>query len=212
MDFTNAVFIGRLTIAAGIVAAIQITLLALMFTVATKPYGPLSDVAYALSPVLMLPLLFAFRHIYQADFSGGSQWAIVLGVLGAAIASINQVIFLLKIIDLKQSMVGYQVGLGLIGVALLLFAVFGRTNAEIPGGITIFGIVVGAAFTMSLFPGIFFLNDFYAMSTGTLDYSTMNPLMYLMLLAAAVSQIGLPVWLILLGRLFLNGRITIPVG
>ena len=124
MDFLSAGLIGKFTIAAGCMAVVQVVLLGLMFTVATKPFGPMSDVAYAITPVLMLPLLFAFRQVYRVEFPSSSQWALILGILGAAVASINQIIFLLKVIDLKQSMFGYSAGIGLMGLSVLLFSLF----------------------------------------------------------------------------------------
>ena len=210
MNFLDAVLVGRLTVAAGIMAAVQISLLILMFAVATNPFGPMSDVAYAITPVLMLPLLLAFRQIHKVEFPGGSQWVLVLGILGIAVASINQIIFLLKVIDLKQSMFGYSAGIGLIGLAILLFSLFNRTLPEISGGFSIFSIVLGAAMTLGLVLGVFFLDEVYAMANGTLRFSPMTPITFLIGLSGAVNQLGLPVWLFMLGRMFLAGKITIP--
>lgn len=209
MDFTSTTFIGRITIAAGVTAAIQIILLILMFSVATEPYGPISDYVYAITPILMIPMMFAFRHIYQAQHVGGSQWALVLGIIGAAIASLNQVVFLLKVIDLKQSMLGASVGIGLIGITILLYSLFSRTSPDFPNWFVIFGVVLGVAMALGLIFGPFFLDDVFALSTGSLDYANMKPIMYLVMLAGAINQLGLPVWLLILGRMFLIGKLNI---
>jgi len=210
MNFSDAGLVGNMTVAAGIMAAVQVILLILMFAVATKPFGPMSDVAYAITPVLMLPLLFAFRQIHQAAFPGGSQWVLVLGILGVAVASINQIIFLLKVIDLKQSMFGYSVGIGLIGLAILLFSLFNRSLPEISGGFSVFSIVLGAVMALGLILGVFFLDEVYAMANGTLSFSPLTPVALLIGLSGAVNQLGLPVWLLMLGRMFLVGKINIP--
>jgi len=210
MNFSDAGLVGNMTVAAGIMAAVQVILLILMFAVATKPFGPMSDVAYAITPVLMLPLLFAFRQIHQVAFPGGSQWVPVLGILGVAVASINQIIFLLKVIDLKQSMFGYSVGIGLIGLAILLFSLFNRSLTEISGGFSLFSIVLGAVMALGLILGVFFLDEVYAMANGTLSFSPVTPVAFLIGLSGAVNQLGLPVWLLMLGRMFLAGKINIP--
>jgi len=207
MDLLSNNLVGKFTIAAGIVAAIQIILLILMFSVKTEPYGPMSDVAYAITPLLMLPMMFAFRQIYPA---GTTLWALVLGVLGAVVASGNQVIFLLKVIDLKQSMLGFSVGLGLIGAAILLFSLKLQTDPAVSGGFTVFSFVLGAALSIGLILGTFFLDDVYNLAAGAMDYSAMKPVAYLVLLSGAVNQLGLPVWLLLLGRMFLKG--TFPLN
>ena len=167
----------------------------------------MSDVAYAITPLLMLPMMFAFRQIYPA---GTTLWALVLGVLGAVVASGNQVIFLLKVIDLKQSMLGFSVGLGLIGAAILLFSLKLQTDPAVSGGFTVFSFVLGAALSIGLILGTFFLDDVYNLAAGAMDYSAMKPVAYLVLLSGAVNQLGLPVWLLLLGRMFLKG--TFPLN
>ena len=61
MNFTNDILIGRFTLAAGISALVQVTLLVLMFTVSRQPFGTMSDYFYVLTPLLILPLYFAFQ-------------------------------------------------------------------------------------------------------------------------------------------------------
>ncbi len=202
MNLLTNDFVGKFTIAAGIVAVIQIILLALMFAVATEPYGPMSDVAYAITPLLMLPMIFAFRQIYPTS---ANLWALILGILGAIIATGNQVIFLLHVINLKQSILGFAFGLGLIGVAILLFSLKLQTDPAVSGGFTIFSFVMGAALAIGLILGTFFLDDIYGMASGAMGFSAMKPITYLILMSSAVNQLGLPVWLLLLGRMFLKG-------
>jgi hypothetical protein len=179
-----------------------------MFSISTNPYGPMSDYVYAITPILMIPLMFAFRYIYQGQHFRGSQGALVIGVLGTAIACLNQILFIEKLIDLKQSMFGSSVGNGLIGIAILIFGIFSLTNPEVPKWFTIFGVVLGVAMAIGLILGTFFLNDVHALSTGTLNFGNLKLIIYLVMLAAAINQLGLPVWLFLLGRRILSGSIN----
>ncbi len=156
----------------------------------------------------MLPLLFAFRNSYQTQHMHGSQWALALGIVGAIIASLNQVIFILKVTDLRQSILGSSVGNGLIGLAILLFSIYSLADPNIPRWLAIFGIVLGSAMALGLILGTFFLDDIYALSTGALDYANMKPFMVLVMFAAAINQVGLPVWLLIFGIKILNRTIN----
>lgn len=111
--------------AAGISALLQVILLILMFTVSRDPFGRISDYFYALTPLLILPLIF----------------------------------------------------------------------------------VLGIAMAIGILAGFFFLDELHAVSHGTLDWSGVNPLLYPVVLAGILTQIGLPVWLLWTARLILSGRI-----
>jgi len=63
---------------------------------------------------------------------------------------------------------------------------------------------------LGLVLGVFFLDEVYAMANGTLRFSPMTPITFLIGLSGAVNQLGLPVWLFMLGRMFLAGKINIP--
>jgi hypothetical protein len=210
MDFTDVILIGKITIAAGIMAFIQITLLTLMFTVSMKPFGLMSDYAYALTPILMLPLMFSLRSILQGQNGAASQWALVLSVIGAVIASVSQVIFIVNVIDLKQSMVGNGLGVGMMGIAILIYSLLGRANVDISTAFAWFGIILGAGMALGLVSGTVFLDQTYGMATRSFDMRDLNPFMYLFLLAVPVTQLGLPVWLLMLGRMLLLGKLDIP--
>lgn len=208
MIFSNNNFVGRITVTAGVTAAVQIILLILMFSISINPYGPMSDYVYTITPILMIPLMFAFRYIYQGQHYKGSQWAQAIGIFGAAIACLNQILFISKIIDLKQSMVGSYIGNGLIGITILIFGIFSLTNPEMPKGLAILGIVLGAGLTFGLILGTFYLDDIYAISTGMLTSGNPKPIIYPVMMTAAITQLGLPTWLLILGRRILSGSIT----
>ena len=55
----------------------------------------------------------------------------------------------------------------------------------------------------------FFEKELYATMTGTLDWSSANPLMLLVVTATFLSQLAYPVWGIWLGRMLLRGAISL---
>ena len=210
MNFSDATFIGRFTMAAGISALIQIILLALMFTVSRSPFGTISDYFYVLTPLLILPLFLAIRKFQGVQNAEISQVVQIIGIIGIMIASIAQVILLLKIIDFKQSIWGNSIGLGLIGILVLVFSLMNFGNSTLPAGFNWFGIIIGVLMAVGIPAVFFFIDEFYALShSGNLDWASVNPLFYPAVLAGILTQIGLPVWLIWTARLILAGNLKL---
>lgn len=208
MGFLNQVFIGKITLAAGISASLQVILLILMFTVARNFFGTFSDYFYALTPLLILPLILALPKFLGAHNAGTAQAAKIFGIAGVLTASLAQVILLLKIIGFKQSIRGNSVGLGLIGLPVLTLAFLTRGSPALPASFSWFGIILGTAMAIGIPAGFFFLDELLAVEKGALDWSKANPLLYPVVLAGILTQVGLPVWLIWAARLILSGRLN----
>ena len=83
MNLTNQLFIGRITLVAGISALMQLILLVLMFTVSRNLFGTASDYFYALTPLLIVPLVIALPRILGAQYADVSQVARVMGIVGS---------------------------------------------------------------------------------------------------------------------------------
>lgn len=209
MSFSNNYIIGRITLAAGISALLQIILLVLMFTVSRNLFGTASDYFYALTPLLILPFLVVFPKIISGKNFLFSQVVRFLGITGILIASIAQFILLFKIIDLKQSIWGNLVGLGLIGIPVLIMSLLNLTNNALPAGFNWFGIVLGIAMVIGIPAGFFFLDELHSVQNGTLVWSAASPLIYPAVLAGVITQIGLPVWLLWIARLILAEKLII---
>ncbi len=205
MNFSDNVLIGKITLAAGISALLQVVLLILMFTVSRDPFGRISDYFYVLTPLLVLPLIFTMPKILGEQNVGISQIVKILGIVGILISSMAQIILLLKIIVLKQSIWGNVVGYGLIGLPILIIALLSRGNPEVTASFNWFGIILGTAMAIGIPAGFFFLDELYAIQNGTLALSATSPLIYPVVLAGILTQIGLPIWLIWISRLLLSG-------
>lgn len=207
MNFSDATFIGRFTLAAGISALIQIILLGLMFTVSRSPFGTISDYFYVLTPLLILPLFLAIRKFQGVQNATIPQVVQIIGIIGILTASIAQVILLLKVIEFKQSIWGNSIGLGLIGIPILVFSLMNVGNSNLPMSFNWFGVILGVMMAIGIPAVFFFIDAFFALShSGNLDWASVNPLFYPAVIAGVLTQIGLPVWLIWAARLILTGN------
>lgn len=207
MNFTNDILIGRFTLAAGISALVQVTLLVLMFTVSRQPFGTMSDYFYVLTPLLILPLYFVLPRIMGNQNAVLGQSARIAGIIGIAVASLAEVALLLKVIDFRQSVWGNSIGLGLIGIPILAFALLSLGNSTLPVSFNWFGVALGIFMVIGIPAVFFFINEFFALGHGGgLDWAKANPLLYPAVLAGILTQIGLPVWLLWAARLMLSGN------
>lgn len=209
MNLLNGNFIGIVTLLAGISALLQVFLLLLMFTVSRSPFGRLSDYFYALTPVLILPLFLAFPRIPGVQNAQISMAVMLIGILGILIASIAQVVLLLKVIDFKQSVWGNSIGMGLIGIPILTLAIGNLAGSQMPAGFNWFGLILGVAMATGIPAVIFFIDELHAFgSSADFNWKTANPLVYAAILAGILTQIGLPVWLFWAARLLLSGNLA----
>ena len=210
MNFLNNNLIGTFTLLAGISALLQVVLLILMFTVSRNPFGRISDYFYALTPLLILPLFLVFEQIPGVE-STQIAWVVkLIGILGILIASIAQVILLLRVIDFKQSVWGNSVGMGLIGIPILTMAILNLGSSQLPAGFNWFGIILGAAMVIGTPAVIFFIDELHALGSGAdFKWASVNPLVYPAVLAGILSQIGLPVWLFWAARLMQSGNLVL---
>jgi hypothetical protein len=208
MGNSDSVLLGKVTLAAGISASLQVIFLILMFTVARSMFGTISDYFYALTPLLILPLILSLPKLMGVENAGIALIVMILGIAGVLIASAGQILLLLKRIDFKQSVWGNSVGLGLIGLAFLALALLTRGNPGLPAGFNWFGIILGTAMAIGIPAGLFYLDELIAVEKGTLVWAETSPLIYPVVLAGVLTQIGLPVWLIWTAQLLLSGRLT----
>jgi len=210
MNFLDNTLIGYFTLAAGVSALLQVTFLTLMFTVSNRPFGTISDYFYALTPLLILPLFFSLRQSTELQQTGLSQILLIIGIIGLLIASITQVVLLIKIINYKQSVLGNIVGTSLMGITILAYAA-SHLNSALPSGFTWFGISLGAVMLSGFITAAFFLDKVTAMSSGQFTPTNTSPLMSVAVWAGMLAQIGLPIWLLWAARLLLNGTLKIVV-
>jgi len=207
--FSNPTFLGWSVIGSVASWLLQFVFLGLMFSVATSPFGFLSDISYMLGALLALPFMAAFYFLYRAEQGMLSLLAMLIGIAGVLIIDVAQFRLVTRQLPLEQNMPQVVLGTGLIGVSILLFSLLGRGNPQLPGGFTWLGIGLGVLMGSGILLGLFFGKAVYATMTGALEWSKANPFMLAVFAANFLSQIGYPVWGIWLGRMFLRGKILI---
>jgi hypothetical protein len=202
--------IARFTLTAGISALLQVTLLILMFTVSKKPFGRMSDYFYVLTPLLMLPLFLSIQKMPAMQNAAVSGTVRVIGIIGLLTASGTEVVLLLNLIDFKQSVWGNAIGLGLMGIPILTFAIMNLGNSALPAAYNWFVFGLGIIMVIGI-PAVFvFIEEFYAISHGgDFNLKQANPLVYPAVLAGLLVQVGLPVWLFWTAGLMLTGTMKL---
>ena len=208
VNFLKPNFIGWTAIASAVIWVIQFVFLGLMFAVTVSPYGTLSDISYLLAAILMLPFMLAFYSLFRPDQPTATLLALLVGMAGVLLIAVAQIRLMIGQISLEQDMPTVSLGTGLIGISILISILLSRSNPQMPNGFVWLGIVIGVFLAVvGILGGVLLPKDIYLLVTGGLDWSNLNPLLYVVFVAAPISQLGYPVWAIWLGRLILNNHI-----
>ena len=206
---TNPTFIGWTALGSVAAWLLQFVFLGLMFSVATSPFGFLSDISYMLGALLTLPFMWAFYLLYRTEQGMVSTLALLLGILGVIVINVSQFRLITQQLSLEQNMPQVALGTGLIGVSILLSNLLGKGNMQFPSSFTWLGIVVGGLMAMGILVASFYGKEIFVMMSGSLDWSQANPFMLLVFAATFLSQLGYPAWGIWLGQILLRGKILI---
>jgi hypothetical protein len=206
---TNPNFIGWTAIGSVAAWLLQFVFLGLMFSVAMSPFGFLSDISYMLGALFTLPFMVAFYLLYRDDQGMLSLLALLLGILGVIVVNVAQFRLIVHQLTFEQNLPQVVIGAGLIGISITLFNLLGRGDTQLPGGFTWLGIVVGVMMAMGILLASFFGKELFAMMSGNLDWSNINPFMLVVVSATFLSQLVYPVWGIWLGRMLLRGVISL---
>jgi hypothetical protein len=194
-----------------VIWVIQYVFLGLMFAVTVSPYGTLSDISYLLAAILMLPFMLAFYNLFRPDQPTATLLALLVGMVGVLLIVVAQIRLMIGQISLEQNMPPISLGTGLIGISILVSILLSRSNPQMPTGFVWLGMVSGLFLAVGgILGGVLLPKDIYLLVTGGLDWSNLNPLLYVFFVAAPISQLGYPVWAIWLGRLILNNSILPP--
>jgi hypothetical protein len=206
MSLLNDAILGNLTLAAGISATVQVVLIALMFAVTRYPYGIISDYFYALTPLLILPIILVLQKL--PGINPRLIWTIfqILGVIGVVIGSTGQILLLLKVIDFKKSVWSNTFGMGFVGIPVLAYVNYGMRNGSLPTGFNLIGLILGFAMITGIPAALFFLESLAEMGHSSFEWGKANPLLYVVTFAGILAQIGLPVWLLWMARLIQTGK------
>lgn len=203
MNSLNNRTVGWITIAAGICAVIG-TLALFLFLGTSGISGFIGDIAFALTSVLMIPLFITLGNMTMTSSKILGRTIQVLGVLGSLSRLVGLILLISGILEFEKSALWENFGFGLIGIAILIYALQNRNNPDLRRGYVWFSIVIGIALTFN-FVGLFYADMFNEVLNGSKSFTEANPVvMVLLITAAPISVLGPPIWLLWTGRLFLK--------
>jgi hypothetical protein len=208
MSILNDSLVGWATIGSAAFWILQYIFLGLMFSIATKPYGRLSDITFVIAALLMVPFTAAFYNHFRPENQLASWLGLLVGLAGIGYFSIAQIHLVSGQITFTQNMPQAMLAFGLMGVSLLLFNLLARADPQFPAGLIWLGVIFSAFMAQGVLTSSYFNQQILDITSGSFNFSGLNPIMYLLLVALAISQVGYPVWAIWLGRLILRGEIN----
>jgi hypothetical protein len=200
--------VGWFTIAAGISAVIGTIALLAFFATGNGLIGLIGDFALAFTVLLMIPLFIAMGKITMTEHRILGRAIQILGVLGLLSKFTGLILLISGVLVYERSVLWENVGSGLFGIAILLFALPNRSNPDLSRGYVWFSILFGVVMILN-FVGLFYADAFNEVLQGTKSLSEANPvIMILLITAAPIAIFGLPIWVLWSGRLFQKGKDT----
>ena len=213
MSIPNSHFVGWTAIIGGVVGVIGFVSLILLFVVG-EPFGTLNDILSIPTAFLLLPLVVALYRLNAAEQSWLSLFALIAGLTGFISTAVGSVLLVSGRIDFDQSLIYGIGGFGLIGLWALLNSVMGLSDHALPKALAWMGILLGVTPTLALlavFRANSVANALNGMAGQTAAGGQTNPMVYVLFMLGFISYAGLPIWFILIGRLFLSDRAFISV-
>lgn len=213
MNLSSQHFIGWSAIIGGSIAVIGFISLLLLFIVG-EPFGTINDVLAIPSGLLLLPLVVGLYRLGAADHPLPSALALLAGIAGFLITMAGSILLLTNRIDFQLSLLPGIGGFGLIGLWVLINSIMGLRSGALPRALAWAGVLLAIAPSLALL-AVFRLesvaNGLTGMASQAGGFQMSLPIMVVFLLGF-ISYAGLPVWFILVGRLFLSHRLGLPAG
>lgn len=158
----------------------------------------------------MIPVALALHRMEHSRVPALSWIALVAGMIGMLAAATVQALYVPRLMQTAQESILLTIALGLIGLWMVLVSVRGRANAaRLPRGPAWLGIVVGVSLIQ--LPVTYILAGGSALIANP-SSSLSNPLFIVGYAVGTLGiSIGYAIWAIWLGRLFLIGKLPIPV-
>ena len=208
MNVSTSHFVGWTATVGGVVGVVSFVSLMLLFVVG-EPFGTLNDLLAIPVAILLTPLIVALFRLHAAEQAVLSTVAMLVGLAGFWATAIGGGLLVLGRISFEQSLLPGIGGFGLIGLWLLINSALALGARTLPSGVAWFGLLLALSPTLALV-AVFragnvatMLTSFGGQSAGA---APVSPLVYAFVIVGAISYAALPVFLIVLGRLFLSGR------
>jgi hypothetical protein len=170
-------------------------------------FGTINDASSIFVALFMIPVAIALYKINRSQHPTLSLISLIIGMTGMLATAIIQALYVTRLIQTAQEGLLLGIALAFTGLWMILVNVLGRA-ANLPRGLAWLGIVAGVSIIL---PPVTVL----AMGgLGLLDDPSMgasNPL-FLFGFAAGILglSVGYAIWAILIGRLFLTGKLPMP--
>lgn len=170
-------------------------------------FGTLNDASFIFVALFMIPVAVALNKMNQSQSPTFSLISLVIGMTGMLATAIIQGLYVPRLIQTAQQGILLGTALFLIGLWMILVNALGR-DANLPRGLAWLGIVAGVSIILLPLAGIAiggsaFLDD--------PSIALSNPLFMFAFAAGVLGfSLGYAIWAILLGRLFLSGKLTMP--
>lgn len=179
-------------------------------------FAGLADFLGPFITLLTIPMLIAIGRIIMTKHESLQTLgrAIqILGVLGALIDLIQSILFLSGTLALEQSEAWTAIARGLIGIAILTYALVNYKDPELKSSYVWLSIILGLVMS-PLLSGLSGVGlDLQGASDAIAQGNTaeISPIVLVLLFIMAPTYLlGWPIWLIWTGRLLLKGKLSIP--
>ena len=203
MNMTNLQHIGWSAIAGGVLGIIGFISLAVFFVVG-EPFGTLNDLLAIPVAFLVVPLVFALYRLNATSHPAVSLIAAIAGMVGFIATAAGSVLLVSGRITFAQSLYTGIGGFGLIGLWVLLNSIVGLRANHLPTGLAWMGILLGITPSLALIfvPRVEVIARSLESMAGQSAGFQMSPFLIAAFVLGGLSYAGLPVWFILMGRLF----------
>jgi hypothetical protein len=152
-------------------------------------FGVTSDVSSIIISLTMFPILWALYQLHRSHAPAVSLGALVMGLIAMLIATILQVLLVIRVLSNSQTEIAVLSSYGVTGMALITFNYFAYVHDTLSRKLAIWGIVAGAGYFWTAVGYILGRQNHLLTYVGGL-----------------LSVIAYPVWAIWLGRVFLKSN------
>ena len=167
-------------------------------------FGTLNDASFIFVALFMIPVAVALDKMNRRQSPTSSLISLIIGMTGMLATAIIQALYVPRLIQTAQQGILLNIALTFIGLWMILVNALGRA-ANLPRGLAWLGIVAGVS--IILLPvavigigGSAFLDD--------PSIALSNPLFMFAFAAGVLGfSIGYAIWAIVLGRLFITGKL-----
>lgn len=200
---------GRLTIAAGIAAAMTSLVVLTGFGSGSWLLGGLGDLLDVLNSLLVIPLFLILGGLTGTLNEPFGRFVQIMGVAGALVRLAGAFLIVSQIMSYEQAVLLVNGGAGLMGIAILVFVAVNRTRPALRSSYLIFSTMVGGVMALSLL-GLLMNDQFTPLLRGEVSFAEANPLVVALLVLAPLFILGYPIWLLWTGRLLLKSALGYP--